>query len=325
MTRTQLASQIVARAPLGAAGASGNSLERVTLSDGRHLVCKHVSPDWDWLSRATNDGGRALWMWSNGLFDRVPAVIEHATVAVEPTEAGWIVFMRDVSPAMVPKGAQLDRASLRQVLAATAELHFAFWGERVPELCSLQDRYLLNSPATVRREIARGHPVGPVLERCWEEFSTLVPHDVAAAIVAIAEQPALLAAQLDRCDQTLIHGDVRLANLGLLEDRIVLIDWGERTGSAPAPVELASFLAFDARSFDAPKEDVIAEFRSLYGDRFDDRALQLALIGGLVQLGCFLVLDIVRDGGDAARATALPEVTWWAAAVAAALETWSPI
>jgi hypothetical protein len=42
---TSIFKQIVAREPLGAAGASGNTLERVTLRDGRRLVLKVVSPE----------------------------------------------------------------------------------------------------------------------------------------------------------------------------------------------------------------------------------------------------------------------------------------
>ena len=324
-TPAGLSDQIIARQPLDSAGASGNTVERVTLGDGRTLICKRVSPEWDWLSRATNDHGRALSMWTSGLFDRIPPAIHHATVAVEKDGAGWNVFMHDVSGALVPADRRIGRASVHRVLAATAELHLAFWGERFPELCGLEDRYRLLSPQTARREVELGNPVGEKLIRCWEVFSELVPNDIAAAILPIVDRPALLAEQLDKCEQTLVHGDVRLSNLGFLDDQVVLIDWGERTGTAPAAVELASFLAFDARRFDVSRDDVIADFRSLYGDHFDETALQLALIGGLVQLGCYFLLDMVWVGGDSARASAMAELGWWTTTVATALETWSPI
>lgn len=320
-----LSEQIIARQPLDSAGASGNTVERVTLGDGRDLICKRVSPEWDWLSRATDDRGRALSMWNSGLFGRIPSVIHHATVAVEAEGPGWSVFMHDVSDALVPGDRRLDRSSVRRVLAAVAELHLAFWGERYPELCPLEDRYLLLSPRTARRETERGNPVGAIIARCWETFAEFAPDDIAGPILTIVERPALLAEQLEKCDQTLVHGDVRLSNLGFLDDRVVLVDWGERTGSAPAAVELASFLAFDAKRFDVSREDVIADFRALYGDHFDDTALQLALIGGLVQLGCHFVLDVVLRGGDAERASATSELAWWTRTVRAALETWSPI
>ncbi|MDQ3642920.1 MAG: hypothetical protein M3450_15990 [Actinomycetota bacterium] len=104
----------------------------------------------------------------------------------------------------------------------------------------------------------------------------------------------------------------------------MLIDWGERTGFAPAPVELASFLVFDAPRLDVSRDDVIADFQVLYGDRFDKRALQLALIGGMVQLGPNPVLDLVLNGRDEGRASAVSQLSWWTEKLSVALETWSP-
>jgi len=266
-----------------------------------------------------------LSMWTNGLFERVPPAIHHATVAVEVDGPGWSIFMQDVSDALVPADQRLDQAAVRRVLVAMAELHLGFWGESFPELCGLEDRYLLLSPQTARRELQRGNSVGEIINRCWDAFSELVPHDIASAIFAIVDRPAVLAEQLEKCEQTLIHRDLRLSNLGFSDDRVVVIDWGERTGTAPAAVELASFLAFDARRINVSRDEIIADFRSLYGDRFDETALQLALIGGMVQLGCHFVLDLVLVGGNAERASATSELAWWTRKVASAFETWSPI
>ena len=320
-----LSNEIVAREALGSAGASGNTLERVTLRDGRELIHKEVSPEWDWISRATNDNGRVVTMWERGLFERFPSTIDHATVAAERTSDRWSVFMRDVSASLVPADGRIDRAAVRRVLAALADLHLAFWGERFPDLCTLEDRYHLLSPRTARREQERGERVGDIISLCGELFSELVPVDIATAISTIANRPALLAEQLDRCEQTLIHGDVRLNNLGFSDDRVVLVDWGERTGGAPAAVELASFLVFDAKRLDVARDDVISDFRTLYGDRFDESALQLSLIGAFVQLGCHFVLPIALGGGDEARAAASAELEWWTPKVASALDTWSPV
>jgi hypothetical protein len=118
---------------------------------------------------------------------------------------------------------------------------------------------------------------------------------------------------------------VRLNNLGFSDDRVVLVDWGERTGTAPAAGELASFLVFDAKRFDVSRDDVVSDFRTLYGDRFEETALQLALIGGFVQLGCHFTLPIALGGGDEARAAASAELEWWTPRLAAALEIWSPL
>ena len=321
---TQLSARVVCAEPLGAAGASGNKVERVTLDDGTELIRKRVSPEWYWISRATGDSGRALSMWTGGVFERIPPVVDHATVGVEADGGGWVIFMRDVSDALVGHDEVLDRTAVRRILAGMAEVHHAFWGERMPDLCPLEDRYHLLSPRTARREVERGGSVGELIHKCWEVFAEFVREDIATAIVTLSHQPGLLAEQLGRCEQTLIHGDLRLANMGVPADRIVLIDWGERTGMAPPAVELASFLMFDAPRLDVPRDEVIADFRGLYGERFDETALHLALIGGMVQLGPNPVLNVVLGGGEEARASAASQLGWWTERVATALEVWSP-
>ena len=53
--------------------------------------------------------------------------------------------------------------------------------------------------------------------------------------------------------------------------------------------------------------------------------MELAIIGGLVQLGCHFTLPSALGGGDEARAAARTELEWWIPKVAAALERWSPV
>ena len=320
-----LSERVVTAEPLDPQGASGNKVERVTLDDGTRLVRKRVSPEWDWISRATGDDGRALVMWKHGVFGRIPPTVDHATVGVEPEDDGWSIFMRDVSEAMVGPEEVLGRATVQRILAALADLHLAFWGESIAGLCGLEDRYHLLSPRTARAETARGDPVGEIMSRCWDAFADLVPDEIGRAVLTLAERPELLAEQLGQCEQTLVHGDLRLANLGVPDEGVVVIDWGERTGFAPAPVELASFLVFDAPRLDVSPDDIISDFRILYGDRFDERALQLALIGGMVQLGPNPVLDFVLHGREEARASAIAQLSWWVRKVSVAFETWSPI
>jgi hypothetical protein len=244
-------------------------------------------------------------------------------VAAEQAGRRWSVFMSDVSAYLIAGERRLGRSEVRRILAALADVHLTFWGERLGDLCGLEDRYNLLSPAIGRRERATGERTGELILRSWQHFREMVPGEVADAILDLAEDPAPLARLLDTCEPTLIHGDVRLNNLGLAPDRVMLVDWGERTGSAPAPVELASFLIFDARRFDVSRDQVVADARALYGDRWDERAFELALIGGLVQLGCNFTLPIALGKGDAAYASARAELDWWVPRVAAALERWT--
>ena len=227
-----LLADVVAREPLAAAdGRSGSLLERVVLADGRALVVKHVRDGGDWIMRASHDHGRAAELWSSGVLARVPDVIDHAVVGAERAEDGWVVIMRDVS-ALVPDHARLTAGDSRRVLAAAA-LHARFWDEPPLHLCSMVDRYRFLSPATARREAAGDDEVPRLIGRGWERFAEVVPADVAGPVLAVLERPEPFAAALSAFGSTLLQGDLKLGNLGLTGDRVVMLDWGTQTGWGP--------------------------------------------------------------------------------------------
>lgn len=324
-----LTDQVVERSPLSTEGGlSGNRIERVRLRDGRELIHKRVNPDEDWISRATGDRGRLVTMWRNSLFARMPPIVDHAIVAVEADEDGWSVFMRDVSAFLLPRDRRLDRAAVSRVLRAMAEVHNVFWDEPLADLCSIEDRYHLLSPRTIRRELDVGNSAD-ALTSGWQAFSEHIPAEIADVILPLVENPTPIADLLRACDQTLIHGDLRLDNLGFTEGGIMLLDWGERTGSASPAVELMWFLGFAALLFDCTREEIVADFRGLYGDRMDERTMDVAFIGGFVHLGCHFGLGLLGrsptmarlPGGEAAkRAAADAELSWWVRIVEKALE-----
>ncbi len=101
-------------------------------------------------------------------------------------------------------------------------------------------------------------------------------------------------------------------------------DGGERTGTAPAAVDVASFLVFDAPRLEVPPDAVLDEFRAASGDAYDTEAMDLALIGGLVQLGGNPFLEAVITGAEEAHAAAVARLGWWVTRVRQAFETWAP-
>lgn len=320
-----LGNQIVRRRPIDSDGNSGNMIEEVTLRDGRNLLVKRVSPEWDWMARETRDEGRLAAMWQSGLLARVPAGIDHTIVGVERDGEAWNVFMRDLSNALIPRDARFDRAGVRRILSATRDLHEEFWAEGLPGLCTLEDRYSLFSPATGRRELELGSRHGTVFTTGWDAFFERAPAEIAQAVSALLAQPQLLTEQLANCEQTLIHGDLRLGNLGFSDGRLVLIDWGERVGMAPPAAELGWFLGFDGWRLDVSKDEVINDFRELYGERSDETALHLSLIGSLVQLGGLLGFWLTQERSEEGRTVWIEELSWWLTMAERALNVWSPV
>jgi hypothetical protein len=102
---TSLLARVVERTPLtGHMGRSENALERVVLDDGTRLAIKRMVRG-GWPMRATHDPGvRDVLLWTSGVLSRVPSVIDHAIVGVEPDREGRLIIMRDVADALIPRG-----------------------------------------------------------------------------------------------------------------------------------------------------------------------------------------------------------------------------
>lgn len=317
-----LTETIIRRESMDTNGNSGSPIERVTLQDGRDLVLKRVSVEWDWMARHAGDRGRLGLMWERGVFDRVPPVIDHTIVGIEQEGDCWNVFMRDVTAELAASRSQANAAGVRRILSAMKEFHDTFWGELHPDLCSLEDRYTMFGPTAMRREREQGGVHGEIIGSGWDAFGDLVSPDVASAVMSLADDPASLTTRLAAFEHTLIHGDLRLGNLGFDGDRIVLIDWGERVGTAPPSVELAWFIGFDGYQPGLGRDEMITTFRELYRSRLDEEELLLALIGGFVQLGgimSYWVTTVPTEEQDIAR----DHLSWWNRTVSDALDACS--
>jgi hypothetical protein len=322
---TSLLAGAVGREPLGAAdGRSGSLLERVVLADGGALVVKHVLDGGDWIMRACHDHGRAAELWTAGVLARVPAVIDHAVLGAERVDAGWVVIMRDVSAALFGDHARISRDDSRRVLEAAAALHAAFRDDPPLRLCPMADRYQFLSPATTRREAGGDDEVPRLIGRGWERFAELVPDEVAGPVLEIMERPQPFVAALSRAPSTLVHGDLKLGNLGLRGDRVVMLDWGTQTGWAPPAVDAAWYLAINWSRIDATREQVLDDVRAAEGERHDEDALRLALLGGLVQLGWDKALAASGHPDPTVRAREAADLAWWTERARDALAVWSP-
>jgi hypothetical protein len=136
----------------------------------------------------------------------------------------------------------------------------------------------------------------------------------------LADPTPLCQAQL-AFPQTVIHGDWKLGNLGLLGDgassRTVLLDWAQ-VGVAPPGVDLAWYLAVNAARLPVSREDTIAMFERALGEqlgrRFDrawlEPQLALSLLGGFVQLGWPKILGALR-GDSVVQVRERDELRWW--------------
>jgi hypothetical protein len=305
----------------GEGGRTGASFESAVLADGTPVVIKHVSPD-DWVMIAS--GGRSALdeLWRGGVFDRVPPEIDHATLAVEPVADGFRVVMRDVSEHVLEEGRVLSRDENRRVMAAADALHREFWAQDVGGM-SLYQHYDVFTLRRMDEVLHLPTPIPALVKRGWELFADLAPAEIFEPLRLLLDEPKPLVDQLEQHDTTLIHGDLRLHNLGLSPDRVVMLDW-EIAGTAPPAVELAWYLIISASRIDATREQVIDDYREIAGERFDARAWDLACIGAVVWLGWNKAIDIVDHPDGAIKAQERADLDWWIDRLSEAFEVWSP-
>jgi hypothetical protein len=315
-----LLDEVVRREPLESDGKSGSQLERGWLADGSTVVIKHADAAQDWIMQATQDDGRVAAMWANGIFARLPRTVDHATLDVRKTDAGAVVVMRDVSDSLFAAGS-VTSSDQDLVLHEVAGMHAAFADSPVMGLCPLRAYYAFLSPSVCAR-FGDAYEIPRLALDGWTRFHEIVPADVSQAVTAVHEDPVPLVDALSARPSTLVHGDLKLANLGAGRDRVILIDWGTLTTWAPPAVDYAWYLAINAAALGGHLEELLANVVAVEAHR-DETALRLALIGVLTQLGWEKALGATADD-PSTRQRERDGLQWWVGQVRNGLETWSP-
>jgi hypothetical protein len=311
----ELLAGATSRTPMTAPDAkSGATFERVEI-DGARYVVKHVGWELDWIARAHGDLDPAsIRVWSTGLLDRVPPAIDHAYAGAARTERGGALLLHDVGDYLVP--ADDTRIPVDDHLAyldALAALHATFWGWTDDAgLTPLANRFLMFSPWMLDVEAARGFPTAvPLIARDgWVRLRELAPR-MSQVLEPLARDPSPLVEALAATPSTLVHGDVKLGNLGRRPDgRVVLIDWA-LPGQGVAGMEIAYFVAINRARVPESfrREATIAEYRGalerhgVATSLWWERQLALGLLGIMVLLGWEKALGPPDD------------LAWWAARV----------
>jgi len=160
---------------------------------------------------------------------------------------------------------QLDR-----VLAALAALHRAPWGEAIPPGgglswpgCPLPERLTLLTRRSAERYRTGGLPVGDRFLAGWDAFDRLAPTSARDLVARLSDDVSPLVAALSRLPSTGLHGDLKLANVALLDEhRVALIDW-QMMAFAPVAVELGWLLVSNVALLPEPPDAVLERYRRL--------------------------------------------------------------
>ena len=324
--------QIARREPLaGNNAASGAILERLTLTDGRRLIAKTVSPELDWIMRATHDEGRAATLFTSGLLDRLPPAIDHTTLGAERDGERWTIYMRDVGDRLFSFDHRLTREEATRVLEAMVAMHRTFQGEELTGLCDLADLPGLFSPSSAEEAIASGRDLElpdlvadgtawtlwALIRRGWERVPEVYPADVADALHSMVEDPLPLTHALRECPCTLVHGDFKTNNLGIDDERLLVIDWGSLTAHGPGAIDFVFFLL--GGEHEITYDEVTDTYRRIAGDLYDEASVDLAHLSVFTAFGMQLAFTVTEDEEEWRRLAA-ETLSWWIPRLRTALE-----
>ena len=299
---------------------SGATLELVELPDDRCVVLKHLPPDGDWLTRATDGSGRVRRLWESGLLARIRPLVDHTIIDVRAVEDHDVVVMRDASGDLLPPRIPVSRATSCALLKRLADIHDTWEGESGEGLCSIEARYAMFAPALHTPGSAPGaHPLADRIVHGWDLFAQHVDDDIAAAVFAVHRDPERLGRRLTRFLPTLLHGDAKLENLGLSQHGLVAIDWGELTGHGPREVDVAWFALKGAARIGCVPDQIFADYETAAGRQMEPEALDLACIGSLAEMGFRFAVGAHASGPDP-RHVAAAHLTSWTTRVSTALD-----
>ena len=322
-------------------GWSGASLTRLARGDDAFIL-KRTAWSNDWIARATQDRDLREGFVATGQLPLPPSIVAPylGAAADGPSVA---MLMPDLSATLIdwerPDGQPtITSATLDRVLGAIVDLHHG----PVPDVgagpwpwCPLRERLTLLTRSAAVRLSADGQAAGARFLAGWAAFDALAPRGARDLIERLDLDPgALLDALADR-PTALLHGDLKLANVALLDDgRTALIDW-QMVTVAPVAVDMGWFLVSNSSALGADPTDVLARYARLAAERVrndgagsraaavaDDweATRDLAMIVGLLLRGWRKGLDALDDTRLASGTLAIDDLAWWCAAAVAAAD-----
>jgi hypothetical protein len=192
-------------------------------------------------------------------------------------------------------------------------MHAAFWDDRLDATdvgwCTLGDRLTMLSPNVGRQLVDAGRDFG--LARGWKIFRELAPPDAAELVRRLQADPSPLLRLLEGLPPTLLHGDLKFANIGVDDGGVWLLDWA-LVARGPVAVEMAWFLSVNSGRLPWPLDETLDRYarhlerelgaEARRGARWEAQRAAVFL-SGLLMYGWGKALDAEAGRPD--------ELRWW--------------
>ncbi|MCC5859557.1 MAG: phosphotransferase [Ectothiorhodospiraceae bacterium] len=229
-------------------GRTGAGVYRLKDAGRTSYVLKRIPRNRAIREALGHEGEGLAWLRNITRAPPPPLINPTLDVAINTHRDEWWLLMEDVSAGIQSRGEWVEAHS-RRLFEAIADLHAAWWevGER-----GLEGVGSLAGTTGVLVEVASyvgtGRDGAPWVARVGEEFPVpgiLLPDFLEAAgpdnarfYLELLESWPQLVERLNAHPATLLHGDLRRANIAFVDGQVVLFDW-EFAATGPAATDLA--------------------------------------------------------------------------------------
>jgi hypothetical protein len=296
-------------------GWSGAALTTLQGDDGDRFVLKRDSLARDWIARATADGPilREAWFAAHGPSLPSPVRAPYLGAGVDSDEFGML--MPDLSDVLFDWDAPISVDALERVLDAMAALHAYPWASSGDSAggswCPVRERVTLICRASLERPGPTHDAVAERLLPAWDDFDRYASAEAKELINGLGERPEPLLAALAKLPATLIHGDLKLANVGIARDGTMdLVDW-QMVMVAPVAVELGWFLVSNVACLPWTPTKILERYRERADVVEWDAHVDAAILVGLLLRGWRKGADVELGIRLASGVTAADDLAWW--------------
>lgn len=320
-------------------GWSGASLSLLRRGGGDRFVLKRDSLARDWIAQSTLDGPvlREAWFAAHG--PALPAPVRAPYLGAGADRDGVGILMPDLTGVLFEWDAPISVEELHPVLDGLAEFHSYPWivsGEIDDgPWCPIRERLLLICRASLERAGPARDAVAERILPGWDAFDRHAPAAARELVNALGDDPQPLLWALGDQPASLIHGDLKLANIGIESNgSIVLVDW-QMVAVAPLAVEMGWFLVANVASLPLSADEILDRYRTklsyakadaeddgrwVGGAQMDDDGVDAAILVGLLLRGWRKGADAEAGVTLASGMSAADDLAWWCERAIAAAE-----
>jgi aminoglycoside phosphotransferase (APT) family kinase protein len=278
--------------PLDHGGFSGARISRIE-QDGRRFILKRMRYEDDWIMQRTNDVAcREAAFAVSALAQRLPVGVASPSLGACHDGDGFGLLMRDLGPYLLPDDAAVSSQEWERVFTALAALHAAFWDAPLDDVpwCDPADRLLFLTPDAGKMLRAREMDFG--VADGWKSFAALATNEALELVQRLFADVTPLTRALESLPNTLVHGDVKIANVALDDERVWFFDWSF-VSHAPVAADLGWMMAVNSSRLPMSLDEALSRYRGHLANALDEatvaatweRQRAAACISGLLILG----------------------------------------